>query len=167
MVAWVQNYSALDYLIFAVAFFLVVRGFLRGCSGELGFLIGIAAAAAVLIFEGGPVENIIRSLPIVRESAFACQVLTLTVMLVVCVSVWLLVGHLFSRLIKLAVSQPLDAILGGVLGTVKVLLLICILCVIGLISSRGEGKGTAGFLQKWSSVVQRVTPWIKPFLPSK
>lgn len=182
MPAWLHSCSPLDWLLLAAALFLVVRGFVRGCSGEIGRLIGAAAAAAALLFARAPAARLAALAPAVRDSPFARGVLALTLLIVAAVSVWLLAGRLFARLIKLAVPQPLDAILGGVIGAIKVFLLIFILCVMGLAGPRttakdaGPAKDAApaapakdapGPLENWSAVIRRATPWVKPFTPAK
>ena len=161
MPEWLQNCSILDYAIIAFALFLVIRGFIRGCSGEIGHLLGVVAAAAALFLGRAPVSSMVSSCSAVNGNAFACSLLTAAVLLVICIAVWLLVGRLLSKVISLVVPQPLNAILGWIIGLLKVFLLVCMLCHFGIIgTAKGSEEGSQ--LQKWSYLIDKMTPWIKP-----
>ena len=57
MPAFIAQMSLLDYLAFGAVAWLVIRGFLRGCSGEVSGLVGLLAAAALGYFGFAPVER--------------------------------------------------------------------------------------------------------------
>lgn len=167
---WLQNCSVLDYIILAVAVFMVIRGFIRGCSGELGHLLGVLAAVVILYCGKVPTANMLQQLGVVQESEFAQRLMVLVVMLALCVAAWILVSWSCSKLLKLMLPQPLNAILGGVIGVIKVFLVVCMLSTMGLIAPRGEASpdgGNDGFLAKYSSVIKSFTPWIKPISSEK
>ncbi|MBP5320685.1 MAG: CvpA family protein [Kiritimatiellae bacterium] len=161
MPEWLQNCSILDYLIIAVALFLVIRGFFRGCSGEIGQLLGIVAATFAVFLCRAPVSSAVSACPSLNNNPFACSLLSALAILVVGIVAWLLVGRVCAKLISLAVPQPLNAILGGIIGLLKVFLLVCMLCHLGIIGST-EKSGEETPLQRWSVLVDKVTPWIKP-----
>jgi uncharacterized membrane protein required for colicin V production len=161
MFSFFHGCSLLDYLIIGVALFLVINGFRRGCSGEIGHLIGIASAAAVLLLGRGPVAGVVGSWAVIGKSEFATQLITLILMAALSVSVWLLVGHFLSKLIKLAFSQPLDAILGGLIGVVKAIIFVVMLCTFGIMGPRTDGnKAEPSALSKTSAVIDKLTPWV-------
>lgn len=154
--------SLLDYLIIGVTLFLVINGFRRGCSGEVGHLIGVVSGVGVLLLGRGSVASVVGSWAVIGKSEFATQLITLILMVALSVAVWLLVGHFLGKLIKLAFSQPLDAILGGVIGVVKAVLIVVMLCTFGIMGPRSEkNKAEPSSLSKTSAVIDKLTPWLK------
>lgn len=57
MPAFIGQMGLWDFLAFGAVAWLVVRGFLRGCSGEVSGLVGLLAAAALGYFGFAPVER--------------------------------------------------------------------------------------------------------------
>src|SRR5574344_1373498 len=92
--------SLLDYLIIGVTLFLVINGFRRGCSGEVGHLIGVVSGVGVLLLGRGSVASVVGSWAVIGKSEFATQLITLILMVALSVAVWLLVGHFLGKLIK-------------------------------------------------------------------
>ena len=105
--------SGLDYVVLGVVVLLVILGFRRGFSGELGRLAGVLASAATLFFGYKPIAAWVDGLHIFQNSALATKLLVLICLLVLCISVWLLVKKLLSDAVKTILKQPFDAILGG------------------------------------------------------
>jgi len=58
MMTFFKEAGALDYLAFGGIAFLVIRGFMRGCSGELGRLVGTVAAAGIGYFGFGAIARL-------------------------------------------------------------------------------------------------------------
>jgi len=57
MPAFIGQMGLWDFLAFGAVAWLVIRGFLRGCSGEVSGLVGLLAAAALGYFGFAPVER--------------------------------------------------------------------------------------------------------------
>ena len=162
---WLQGCSFLDYVLIGISLFLVLRGFFTGCSGQIGSLAGLFLAA-VILFSGRPlVISQLTRFSSFQENSLPFQILLLAVMTVICVSVWLLARALISRIIKTAVPQPMDAVLGGIVGAVEVGLLISILCAMGMFGPEKQQAGAhKPFLRKHSALIDSVSPWIAPFV---
>jgi uncharacterized membrane protein required for colicin V production len=111
-------------LAYGAAAFLVVRGFLRGFSGEAGGLAGLAAAAAVWAFGMEPAERAVAAAGWFGGSPQACKLAAFVGVLAGCLAVWSLLGHLFKAVLRTTIRQPFDAILGGGVGAAKAWLVI-------------------------------------------
>lgn len=150
--------SWIDYLVFAGAGVMVVLGFCRGCSGELGRLAGLAAAVAAGVFGHAPLERAVAGAKILGGSELATRVVVFIVVLVACVSIWLLVGHFLKATLRVVVRQPYDAILGGVIGGAKALAAVMAFCALGLISPHAASGEK---LEEHSVTAQKVMPLLK------
>lgn len=161
---WLQNCSVLDYLFIGFALFLVVRGFIIGCAGQLGSLAGLFVAAILLFSGRGWAIEILRGATSLSEDSLPFQAIVLVVMTAVSISAWLLVRAIVSRLLHVAIPQPANSILGGVTGAVEGVLLLVSLCTFGVWGdSPTQKKEEDPFLEKNSSLVKIVSPWIEPF----
>lgn len=163
--SWLQNCSFLDYVLIGVSLFLVIRGFFTGCSGQIGSLVGLIIST-ILLFSGRSfVAAQLCAHTSFQENSIPFQIVLLVIMTVLCISVWLISRHLVSKAIQTAVPQPMNSILGGIIGAIEVMLLISILCAMGMFSSpRSQGAEEKPFLQRHSSLVDSVSPWIEPFM---
>lgn len=145
--------------VIAVAF-LVIRGFIRGCSGEAGRLAGVLAAVAFGYFGFGAVSRTVEASKMFGENPYAGRLIAFMVLLIVCIAIWLGVSHLLAEGIRLVLQQPFDAIIGGVIGGIKAFVLIAILCTMGLLNPR-ESDRTA--FQDQSLTAQKLAPFLKRF----
>lgn len=163
--SWFQNCSLLDYVFIGFSLFLVIRGFFTGCSGQIGSLAGMVVST-ILLFSGRSfVAAKLCEYTSFQESSVPFQIILLVLMTVTCISIWLLCRHLVSKMLRTAIPQPMNSILGGIVGAVEVMLLISILCAMGMFSSekRQEMKEKS-FLQEHSSLIDSISPWVEPFM---
>ena len=164
--AFFGEMAVLDWLAFGGVAFLVVCGFVRGCSGEISRVVGLLAAAATGYFGFAPVERAVLAAKLFADNPYAGRLVAVMLILVICFSVWLLLRHLLKESLQMAIGQPFDAILGGVIGGFKAFVAIAALCALGLLDSRE--KGAAAFLgesltaQKLAPLLQRIAPLVSP-----
>ena len=99
----------LDWVIIGAAIFFALSGLFRGFSGELGSAVGWAALAAAAYFGW---DYFGEKLTEKWMAAIATGVLAL-------MSFWL-ARIIISKVVNCALSQPTDAIVGFLLGILKV-----------------------------------------------
>jgi uncharacterized membrane protein required for colicin V production len=119
--------EAVDFwhiLAYGAAAFLVIRGFLRGFSGEVGGLAGLAAAAGTWAFGMAPAERAVAATGGFAGSPQAGRLAAFVLVLAGCIAVWLLLGRLLKTALQTTIRQPADAILGGGIGAAKAWLVI-------------------------------------------
>lgn len=145
----------LDGLALAAIVFLVICGFVRGCSGELGRLVAILAAAAVGFFGFAPVSRVVRSANVFGANEYAGRLVVFILLFVVCVALWLGLRHLLAEGIRLVIDQPFDAILGGIIGGIKAFILVAVLCAFGLLNPNASERTR---LQEKSFAAQKISP---------
>jgi len=158
MSTFFKEAGILDYLAFGAVAFLIVRGFMRGCSGELGRLVGVAAATAVGYFGFNPVARTVLASNVFSANPHAGRLIAFILMAVLCIGLWLFLRRLLSDALKLVIAQPFDALLGGVFGGVKAFLLVAVLCTAGLLS---PSEGDRARFQEKSVTVQALAPLLK------
>lgn len=160
MTAFLQEIGWLDGVAFCAIAFLVVRGFVRGCSGELGRLVAVCAAAALGFFGFAPVLRLVLSAGLFSANPHAGRLVAFLLLVVVCIALWLGLGRLLSEFIRLVVAQPFDAILGGIIGGVKAFVLIAALCTFGLLQPSERGRED---FEKRSLAAQKLSPLLQRF----
>lgn len=145
--------------VLAVAF-LVIRGFIRGCSGETGRMVGIVAAAAFGYFGFGAVNGAVQASKMFNGNPYAGRLIAFMVLLVVCIAIWLGLSRLLAEGIRLVLPQPFDAIVGGVIGGIQAFILVAILCTMGLLNPRESDRAA---FQDQSLTAQKFAPFLKRF----
>ena len=144
--------TALDWVLFAVAAFFMTVGLFWGLSGQLGSLAGIVAAlvAGYLLFV--PVRSLVAVTGLLSgesTQAGAAAVVDFIVVLVVFGLVRLIVAKFVSFLIP----QPLNAILGALVGLVKGTIAVVLLAGVGVVQT---GRFSEGFFASHSTFVKVV-----------
>ena len=162
MEGFFASLSGLDYVVLGIVILLVLLGFRRGFSGELGRLFGVLASAATLFFGYKPITAWVDGMQIFKNSALATKLLVLICLLVLCVSVWLLVKKLLADAVKTVIKQPFDSILGGFIGGLKAVLALSLICTFGVLSPTSAFSSK---LQESSAFVMRLVELIKPWIP--
>ena len=158
MVAFFKEMGVWDLLAFGGVAFLVLRGFVRGCSGEIGRLVGVVTAAAVGFFGFNSIARLVLSVKLFGDNPYAGRLIVFILMTVVCIALWLGISLLLSEGLRLVLPQPFDAILGGVIGGVKAFVIIAALCTLGLLNPHEEARTQ---LQEKSVTVQHFAPFLK------
>lgn len=166
MMAFFGQMTVLDWLAFGGVAFLVVRGFIRGCSGEISRLIGWLAAVATGCLGFAPVERAVLAAKLFSANPYAGRLVAVMLILVICFSVGLLLRHVLKESLQTAIGQPFDAILGGIIGGFKAFVVIAVLCALGLLDPRENGAaahlGDSFTAQKLTPLLQRVAPRLAP-----
>ena len=158
MIMALKEIGWLDGCALAVIAFLVIMGFVRGCSGELGRLVALGSAAALGFFGFTPVSKWVVSTKIFNANPYAGRLVVFILLFVVCIALWLGLSRLLSEGIRLVVAQPFDAILGGVIGGIKAFILVAVLCTFGLLNPNAAERTR---LQEKSVTVQTLSPFLK------
>jgi uncharacterized membrane protein required for colicin V production len=155
MLTALKEIGWIDGLALAAAVVLVILGFIRGCSGELGRLIAVGAATAVGVFGFAPVLHVVRNAHLIGSNPYAWRLVTYIVLLVACIALWLGLRHFLAEGIKLVIAQPFDAILGGIIGGLKAFVLVAVLCTFGLLNPNEADRNR---LHQKSVTVQKLSP---------
>lgn len=159
MLSVLRSIGWMDGLALAAVLILVIRGFVSGCSGELGRLLALCAATAAGYFGFAPVSRAVASANIFHANAHAGHLVTFILLFVVCVALWLGLRHLLAESIRLVVAEPFDAILGGLIGGLKAFVLVAVLCMFGLLNPNEKERT---WFQERSVAAKTVSPLLKP-----
>lgn len=130
----------LDYALAAVAAILLLTGLIKGASGELGIIAGLAATIMGCCMAWPHV-----SVSMSRYSAYGSTA-------VGAIIVFWLVRSLVAKFLSVAIGQPMNALLGMMAGAVQCLALTAVLIGVGLVPA-GSYSSTA--LVPYSIVLQR------------
>ena len=155
MMAFFGQMAVLDWLIFGGVAFLVIRGFISGCSGEISRPIGLAAAVVTGYASFVPVERAVLAAKLFAANPYAGRLVAIMIILVIGISVWLLLSRLLKDGLRMVINQPFDAILGGVIGGFKAFVVVAILCALGFLNPREESQ--INFLNN-SLTMRKFTP---------
>ena len=150
-----------DACALAVCLFLVIRGFWLGCSGEVGRLVAVGSAAAAGVFGFAPLSRAILAARLFADNPHAGRLIVFIILFVLCIAIWLALSRLLSEAIRLAVAQPFDAILGGVIGGFKAFVLVSVLCAFGLLNPDPAGRAS---FQRDSVTARNLAPWLERVL---
>jgi len=158
MLTMLKEIGWMDGLALGVIAFLVILGFIRGCSGELGRLVAVGSAAALGYFGFQPVLRVVGRAKLFEANPYAPRLVTFILLFVVCIALWLGLRHLLAEGIKLVVAQPFDAILGGIIGGIKAFIFVAVCCTFGLLNPNPAERSQ--FQQK-SVAVQKLSPFLE------
>ncbi|MEI7898711.1 MAG: CvpA family protein [bacterium] len=153
-----KEFGMVDYLAFGTAAFLVIRGFVRGGSDEIGNLVGVVTAAAVGYFGFTPVARLVLTANVFHANPYAGRLIVFILLSVVCIALWLGLRRILTYTLRLAIAQPFDTLLGGVIGGVKAFILVAVLCTLGLLNPREQARTQ---FQQHSLTAQKLAPLLK------
>lgn len=138
--------SIIDWIALSIGVFFILRGLISGCSGELGRLAGILGAGVLWYLGYLPLLQTTGSVKILQGHPYATRIITILIILSGSLAVWIFIRRILSETIRLALSQPFDALLGGIIGAVKALALIFILCTFEtMMPEKNNPKKGAGY----------------------
>jgi uncharacterized membrane protein required for colicin V production len=104
----------------------LVRGAIRGFSGELAPLVGIIAFIGTLWYSYPPLQTLIlRSYPTMDAGALVFYS-ALASTLLACLTFWLACA-LIKKVVRTIIPQPFNAILGALIGAIKVVLIVSVI----------------------------------------
>ena len=113
----------------------IIRGAIRGFSGELAPLIGIIAFIGSLWYGYPPLQRVVQQTFPTLDAGSLVFYTAILATIVATISFWVLT-LLFKRIIKTIVPQPFNAILGALIGAIKVIAVVSV--VGGLITIAQE-----------------------------
>lgn len=158
MLTYFKDFQIVDYLALGVSTFLVLRGFFYGGSGEIGRLVGVVTGAAAGYFGYAPLVRSVLTAPLFHDHPSAGRLVALILISVVCLALWLGLRKLLADALHLAISQPFDAILGGVIGGIKAFVFVAVLCTLGLMNPREQDRTQ---FEQHSVAAQKFAPLLK------
>lgn len=147
-----MDLTALDWVLLAIAAFFAVVGLFRGFSGQLGSLVGIVAALVVGYFAFAPLRGFVQAGNWISGEA-AQKSLAAVADFVVALVVFGLLRRIVARFVSFLVPQPMDAIVGAVVGLFKGAVAIGVLTGVGIVQT---GRFSEGFFASHSSLVRAV-----------
>ena len=142
--------TVIDWVIFAVAAFLTVVGLFRGFSGQLGSLVGMVAALCAGYFLFSPIRGlVVDGIWVSGETAqnAVAGIADFVTMLVV----FGLVRRIVAKFVSFLIPQPMNAIVGGLIGFLKSVVIVGLLAGVGLIQT---GRFSDGVLAANSTFVK-------------
>jgi uncharacterized membrane protein required for colicin V production len=158
MPLFLKEIGWMDGLALCAVLFLVIRGFVCGCSGEIGRFVGVVTAAAAGFFGFAPLARAVLAAGLFHANPYAGRLVVFILLSVVCIALWLGLRRLLAGAIRLAIAQPFDAILGGVFGGIQAFILVAVLCAFGLLSPRESDRAR---FQQHSVTAQKLAPLLK------
>ena len=125
--------------VIGIAFcFFLLRGIIRGFSGEVAPLLGLVAAVCVIAFGYKPIYH--GAMTVLSESAGAsASYYCALAIVVVGMVVYLAIAFLARGFFALILPQPFNAILGGLVGAAKGIFLIsAVASIVWMVKGRAE-----------------------------
>lgn len=145
-----MEFAALDWGIITVVSFFTVVGLFKGFSGQLGSLVGMAAALVAGYFLYAPLKAVAGGFSWV-SSLIACNAVAGVMDFVCMLVVFGIVRRIVSRFVSFLVPQPINAILGALIGFVKGAVPLGIFIVAGYLQT---GLCSRGFFATHSVLVK-------------
>ena len=145
-----MDLTALDWVLFGVTAFFVVVGLFRGLSGQMGSLVGIAVALIAGYFLFSPFRAMVAAGEWVTGEAAQNGVAAGLDFIAVLI-VFGLVRRVVAKFVSFLVPQPMNALVGGLVGLLKGAVAVSILTGLGLVQS---GRCSEGFFAAHSAFVR-------------
>ena len=145
-----MDLTVIDWVVSIVAVFFTVVGLFRGFSGQLGSLVGMAAALCAGYFLFAPVRDLVVGGNWVSGEAAQNAVAGIADFVAMLV-VFGVVRKIVARFVSFLVPQPMNAILGGLVGLAKSVVAVGLLAGVGLIQT---GRFSDGFFSARSTFVK-------------
>ena len=154
----------IDGIVLLVILYLLIRGFIRGASGELSSLISFCAMTALFVFGFPPLLQKVRSAAFLADYPQASQFIAFILIAVAVIALWMLSRKLLAHSISLVFPQPFDNVLGGIFGGIKAVILVALLCAGGFLSSTENVQQQAA---SHSVFFEKLTPFFAKLLTSE
>jgi len=153
----VKGIGWIDGLVLLVILFLLIRGFIRGASGELSDLISAVAMAALFLFGFPPLLAKLKTLAFLAAYPQASLFIAIILIAVAVIALRLLLRNVLARSISLILPKLFDRILGGIFGGISAVIFVIILCAFGFLSATENAQQQAATR---SVVIEKLTPLI-------
>ena len=126
----VSNLSAtswVDVVALAVVLVFACVGAIRGFSDTISSLVGVVVACLGFKSVLGALKGIVPKWQFAASHQILGAVVVFVAAVVVCIVIFQFIRLILGKIIKLAVRQPFDAILGGLSGFVKAFVVLAII----------------------------------------
>ena len=153
----VKGIGWIDGLVLLVILFLLIRGFVRGASGELSGLISSVAMVLLFVFGFPPLLSKLKTFAFLADYPQASFFIAVILIAVAVIALWLLSRNVLARSISLILPKLFDRILGGIFGGLNAVIVVILLCVFGFLGSTENAQQLAA---KRSVVIEKLTPLI-------
>ena len=144
--------TVLDWVLFAVAAFFMVVGLFRGFSGQFGSLVGLVTALVAGYFLFAPIRSLVVSSNWITGETAQSGVAAVVDFVVALVGFGF-VRRIVAKFVSFLIPQPMNAIVGGVVGIVKGMVAVGLLTGAGLVQT---GRFSEGFFAAHSTFVKMV-----------
>lgn len=144
--------AVLDWVLLSVMAIFTVMGLFQGFSGQLGSIVGLAAALATGYFAFSPLLELVDECDCVSGEV-SQKGLAAFIDFVVCLVVFGLLRRMVAKFVSFLVPQPMNAILGAVAGVLKGAVAIGLLTGFGIVQT---GRFSEGVFASNSSIVKAV-----------
>lgn len=163
----------LNTLLLVLFLFFILRGAWRGLTGEIAPLLGIAACLGVLFFGYAPLRSMLAG----AFPGLDAQAHTFYAAVAIAIlggGLFLLVARLVKQVGESLVPQPFNAILGALIGALKVFLVVSLVggvCHVvrdwtdDLLAKREGNPLAAAAFDFWRERFTSRLPEAIPFLP--
>jgi len=151
----------IDGLALTLILVLLIRGFIRGASGELSSLISSCAMAALFIFGFQPLLRWVKASSFLADYPQASRLITFILIAVAVIALWLLSRKLLAHSISLVIPKVFDHVLGGIFGGVKAVILVALLCAYGFF---GTAANTQPQAAGRSVLIEKLNPLLSKLL---
>jgi len=149
--------SAVDVLAVAVALFFLLRGLLRGASGEIARILGFIGGASAGYSLYPAIRTALTSAP-GQASPAALSLTALALAVVTGLIAGLTVRFVCIRLLQIVILQPADAVLGAAAGAVYAAVLLAIVFSLGMLVPHPPVRRV---FAEQSAVGRLVCPWLR------
>ncbi|MCL1920315.1 MAG: CvpA family protein [Kiritimatiellaeota bacterium] len=157
----VKGIGWIDGLVLLAVLFLVVRGFVRGASGELSGLLSTCAMALFCLFGFSPLMGKLKAIRFMADYPQASRFIALILIAVAAIALWLLSRKLLAHSISLILPKLFDRILGGVFGGISAVIIVILCCAGGIFGSpENAQRQTAGrsvVIEKLAPLIEKIT----------
>lgn len=157
---FLRTTNTIDLVAGVFTLILVIRGAIKGISGEIGQLLALFFAFGFMWFTYTPLCDYAASVAWLPKALAGRGFWIFTLLLIVGILIFWGFQKLFTETIRLAVNQPLDGVLGAVFSLCKVLVLFTVAYVCGLLQGSEYLKR---FFDKESVIGQFITPAVVHF----
>ena len=151
----------IDGVILAMIAILIIRGFIRGASGELSSLIASCAMAALFVFGFPPLLRWMKASAFLSGYPQAGRYVAFILMAVAVIALWLVSRKLLAHSISLVLPKLFDHVLGGIFGGAKAVILVALLCAGGFLGTTENVRQQAA---DRSVFVEKLTPLLSKLL---
>ncbi|MFA7173436.1 MAG: CvpA family protein [Kiritimatiellia bacterium] len=117
-----------DLCMAAIMLFVFFRGMRRGFSEELSRVLGLVIAIVAGLFALRMFGTLLDSVGRWSGGALSAKFVLALLIAVACFILWVVVANISSFCLRVTVNHKLDVFLGGLLGLLKALIIVFVIC---------------------------------------